>query len=32
MAERIGVYLPRNPKALPLFALVEDHFDEFEGV
>ena len=33
MAERIGgVYLPRNPKASPLFGLVEDYFDEFEGL
>jgi hypothetical protein len=33
LAERInGVYLPRNPKASPLYGLVEDHFDEFERV
>jgi hypothetical protein len=33
MAGRIeGVYLPRNPKASPLYGLVEDHFDEFERV
>jgi len=33
MAERIGgVYLPRNPKASPLFGLVEDYFDEFVNV
>ena len=33
MAERIdGVYLPRNPKASPLYGLVEDHFDDFERV
>jgi hypothetical protein len=33
MAGRIGgVYLPRNPKASPLFGLVEDYFDEFVNV
>ena len=33
MAGRIdGVYLPRNPKASPLFGLVEDHFDAFVNV
>ena len=33
MAEPVaGVYLPRNPKASPLFGLVEDYFDEFERV
>jgi len=33
VAERIaGVYRPRNPKASPLYGLVEDHFDEFERV
>ena len=33
MAARIaGVYLPRNPKASPLYGLVEDYFDEFERV
>ena len=24
--------LPSDPKASPLYALVEDHFDEFEGI
>jgi hypothetical protein len=33
VAERItGVYHPRNPKASPLYGLVEDYFDEFERV
>lgn len=33
VAERInGVYLPRNPKASPLYGSVEGHFDEFERV
>jgi hypothetical protein len=27
-----GVYEPRNPRASPLFALVEDYYEEFERV
>ena len=27
-----GVYRPRNPKASPLYGLVEDYFERFEGL